>query len=64
MHVNSTSNKNKPTAVMFKGREAEKRRKIQHCLLDVEMVSFTPLVFVTDGGTGSKPRRKSSNLTV
>jgi hypothetical protein len=32
--------------------ENEKKRKYQQRVLDVEMGSFTPLVFVTNGGMG------------
>ena len=35
---------------MFKEQEEEKKRKYQQRVLDVEMGSFTPLVFGTNGG--------------
>ena len=51
-HVNSRSNQGKPTAMLFKEQENEKKRKYQQRVLDVEMGSFTPLVFGTNGGMG------------
>ena len=47
-HVNSRSNQDKPTAMIFKEQENEKKRKYQQRVLDVEMV----LVFGTNGGMG------------
>ena len=51
-HVNSRSNQSKPKAMIFKEQENEKKRKYQQRVLDVEMGSFTPLVFGTNGGMG------------
>ena len=52
-HVNSRSNQDRePTAMIFKVQENEKKRKYQQRVLDVEMGSFTPLVFATKGGMG------------
>ena len=42
---------------MFKEQEEEKKRKYQQRVLDVEMGSFTPLVFKTNGGTGNECQR-------
>ena len=39
---------------MFKEQEEEKKRKYQQRVLDVEMSSFTPLVFGTNGGMGNE----------
>ena len=39
--------------MVFKGHENEKKRKYQQWVLDVEMGTFTPLVFRTNGGMGS-----------
>ena len=50
-HVNSKCNQGKETSTIFKEQEEEKRRKYQ--VLDVEMGSFTPLVFGTNGGMGA-----------
>ena len=44
-HVNSKCNQNKPTSTIFKEHENEKKRKYQQRILDVEMGTFTPLVF-------------------
>ena len=53
-YVNSKSNQGKPTADIFKEQENEKERKYQQRVLDVEMGSFTPLVFGTNGGMGGE----------
>ena len=37
---------------VFKEQEEEKKRKYHQRVLDVEMGSFTPLVFGTNGGMG------------
>ena len=50
-HVNSLSNQGKYTATIFKEQENEKS-KYNHRVMDVEMGTFTPLVFVTNGGMG------------
>ena len=46
-HVNSKCNQGKTTPTIFKEQEEEKKRKYQQRVLDVEMGSFTPLVFGT-----------------
>ena len=51
-HVNSKCSQNKPTSTIFKEHENEKKRKCQQRILDVEMGTFTPLVFGTNGGMG------------
>ena len=51
-HVNSKCNQGKATSTIFKEQE-EKKRKYQQRVLDVEMGSFTPLVFGTNGGMGA-----------
>jgi len=51
-HVNSKRNQGKTTSTIFKEQEEEKKRKYQQRVLDVEMGSFTPLVFGTNGGMG------------
>ena len=50
-HVNSWSNQGKYTAMIFKEQENEKRKYNQR-VMDVEMGTFTPLVFGTNGGMG------------
>ena len=47
-HVNSKCNQGKATFI--KEQEEEKKRKYQQRVLNVEMGSFTPLVFGTSGG--------------
>ena len=49
MHLNSKCNQGKATSTIFKEKE-EKKRKYQQRVLDVEMGSFTSLVFGTNGG--------------
>ena len=61
-HVNSTCNQNKSTESIFMGHEKEKKRKYQQRVIDVEMGSFTPLVFGTNGGTGKECKLFLSNL--
>ena len=52
-HVNSKSNQEKATSTIFKQQEEKKKREYQQRVLDVEMGSFTPLVFGTNGGMGA-----------
>ena len=51
-HVNSRSNQSKSTATIFREQENEKKRKYNQRVMDVEMGTFTPLVFGTNGGMG------------
>ena len=51
-HVKSRSNQGKYTATIFKEQENEKKRKYNQRVMDVEMGTFTPLVFGTNGGMG------------
>ena len=53
-HVNSKTNQGKPSAAIFKEKESEKKRKYQQRVLEVEMGSFTPLIFGTNGGMGEE----------
>ena len=53
-HVNSKCYQSKPTSEMFKEQDEEKKRKYQQRVLDIEMGSFTPLVFGTNGGMGNE----------
>ena len=46
-HVDSKGNQGKATSTIFKEQE-EKKRKYKQRALDVEMGSFTPLVFGTN----------------
>ena len=56
-HVNSKCNQGKATSTNFKEQEEEKKWKYQQRVLDVEMGSFTPLVFGTNGGMGADCNR-------
>ena len=47
-------NQGKETSTIFKEQEEEKKRKYQQRVLDVEMGSFAPLVFGTNGWNGSR----------
>ena len=51
-HVNSQSNQNKSTEMIFREQENEKKRKYNQRIMNVEMGTFTPLVFGTNGGMG------------
>ena len=54
-HVTSKCNQGKVTSTIFTEQVQEKKQKYQQrVLLDVEMGSFTPLVFGTNGGTPSR----------
>ena len=46
-------NQGKATSTIFKKREEEKKRKYQQRVLDVEMGSFTSLVFGTTSRMGA-----------
>ena len=61
-HVNSKCYQNKTTSEVFKEQEDEKKRKYQQRVLDVEMGSFTPLVFGTNGGMGNECQRFLKHL--
>ena len=52
-HVNCKCNQGKTTTTIFKEQEEEKKRKYQQRVLNVEMGSFNPLVFGTNGGMGA-----------
>ena len=56
-HVNSKCQQNKTTSEEFKAQEDEKKRKYQQLVLDVEMGSFTPLVFGLNGVVGNGCQR-------
>ena len=61
-HVNSKCYQSKPTSELFEEQEEEKKRKYQQRVLDVEMGSFTPLVFGTNGGMGKERQRFLKHL--
>ena len=61
-HVNSQCYQNKATSDIFKEQENEKKRKYQQRILDVEMGTFTPLVFGTNGGVGIECEKFLKNL--
>ncbi|KAG1680480.1 Tyrosine-protein kinase Fer [Nymphon striatum] len=54
-HVNSQTNANKDTKVVFKEHEQSKKRGYLERVLEIEHASFTPLVLGTNGG---KPGKK------
>ena len=61
-HLNSTCNQSKSPESIFVEQEKEKKRKYQQIVIDVEMGSFTPLVFGTNGGMGKECKLFLSNL--
>ena len=56
-HVNSKCYQSKTTSEVFKEQEEERKRKYQQRVLHVEMGSFTPLLFGTNGGMGNECER-------
>lgn len=63
-HVNSKCNQNKTTSTIFKEQELEKKRKNQQGILEVDMGTFTPLIFGTNGGMGVECQIFLKALTV
>ena len=62
-HVNSKCYQSKPTSEVFREQEEEeKKHKYQQRVLDVEMGSFMPLVFGTNGRMGNECQRFLKNL--
>ena len=61
-HVNSTCNQSKSSQSIFVEQEKENKRKYQQIVIDVEMGSFTPLVFGTNGEMGKECKLFLSNL--
>ena len=61
-YVSTKCYQNKTTSEVFKEQEDEKKRKYQQRVLDVEMGSFTPLVFGTNGGMGNECQRFLKHL--
>ena len=51
-YVNSRFNQGKHTATILKKQEDERKRKCTQRVIDVEMGTFTPLVFGTNGCMG------------
>ena len=62
-HVNSSSQRTKPTSAIFRNHEAAKKREYLQRVLEVEQGAFTPLVFGTNGGMGSECQRFISQLS-
>ena len=61
-HVNSTCNQSKSSESISVEQEKEKKRRYQQIVIDVEMGSFTPLVFGTNGGMGKACKLFLSNV--
>ncbi|KAG1672005.1 Titin [Nymphon striatum] len=61
-HVNSQTNANKDTKVVFKKHEQSKKREYLERVLEIEHASFTPLVFGTNGGMGTECQKFVSAL--
>ncbi|KAG1680238.1 Phosphatidylinositol 4-phosphate 5-kinase type-1 alpha [Nymphon striatum] len=61
-HVNSQTNANKDTKVVFKEHEQSKKREYLERVLEIEHASFTPLVFGTNGGMGTECQKFVSAL--
>ena len=54
--------RNKKIKKKIKKKEDEKKRKYKQRVLEVEMGSFTPLVFGTNGGMGNECQRFLKHL--
>ncbi|CAH3170997.1 unnamed protein product, partial [Porites lobata] len=63
-HVNSKCNQGKTASTIFKEKEEEKQRKYQQRVLDVEMGSFTPLVFETNAEKLSEKNEEPYHITI
>jgi len=61
--INSKCYQNKTTSEVFKELEDQKKHKYQQQVLDVEVGSFTPLVFGTNGGMGNQCQHFLKHLT-
>ncbi|KAG1669037.1 Protein henna [Nymphon striatum] len=61
-HVNSQTNANKDTKVVFKQHEQSKKRGYLERVLEIEHASFTPLVLGTNGGMGTECQKFVSAL--
>ena len=53
-HVNAASQKQQPTAKIFRQHEQAKKREYLERVLRVQQGSFTPLIFGTNGGLGEE----------
>ena len=60
--VSSLHQKKSHNVASVQEQEEEKKRKYQQRVLDVEMGSFTPLVFGTNGGMGNECQRFLKHL--
>ena len=56
-------NQNKSTELIFVEHEKDKKRNYQQRVIDVEMGSFTPLVFGTNRGMGKAFSKQPSGQT-
>ena len=66
MHPTADSNMQKSLAGLYAEGEAEKKRKYNHRIINVEKATFAPLLFLTTGGMGpecSRVNRRLAELT-
>ncbi|KAG1679220.1 putative phosphoenolpyruvate synthase [Nymphon striatum] len=61
-HVNSQTNANKDTKVVFKEHEQSKKREYLERVLEIEHASFTPLGLGTNGGMSTECQKFVSAL--
>ena len=61
-HVNSSSQKDKPTSTVFKSHETAKKREYLERVIEIEHGTFTPLVFGTNGGMGTECQKFMKQL--
>ena len=62
-HVNAESQRDLPTDVIFHRHQQEKKRSYNQRCIEVENGTFTPLVFGTNRGVGSKCSMFLATLT-
>ena len=63
-HLNVLSNRTKTPESVYASKEAEKKRKYQQRILDVEKATFVPLVFSTSGGQAPECDKYHQRLAV
>ena len=62
MHPTADSNMQKSLAGLYAEGEAEKKRKYNHRIINVEKATFAPLLFLTTGGMGPECSRVNKRL--
>ena len=63
-HVDAPSHKDRPTEIIFKQQEEEKKRSYNQRIIEIEHGTFTPLVIGTNGGMGEECQRFIKQLAL